>query len=697
MIRSAVNTVSFTGVPPALSQTSELAPNRGVWSIPRVVRLALKVVAVGVVCHFSTQVGFALKFPPHYISPLWPTGAILFSVLVVAPVRHWWAYVLAAYFTSVLRDAQSGFPSASILFVVAGVCEILVAATLVRRFAAGVHAFETLRNLVCYTLIAVVMAPLLSAFIVATLGGPNDYWFYWRVWFLSESLAYLVLAPAMLTWTCLANRGWVNASASRALEACVLGAALLSICIGIFLSPVTSAVSAPALVYLPLPLLLWAAVRFGPVGVNTALLIVAAFSVTGAVYGRGPFVAHAPAGNVLALQLFLAMISLPLMFLAALIAERHARANILQESEERFRTMADTAPVMVWMSGPDKLCTFFNQPWLDFTGQSLEHELGNGWFTGVYQDDLAQCLKTFVEAFDARRPFVMDYRLRRHDGEFRWVSDHGVPRFDAEGAFLGYIGSCTDITDRRQAELDVQQKRNELTHLSRVAMLGELSASLAHELNQPLTAILSNAQAAQRFLQRKPADLEQVQAILKDIVEDDDRAGEVIRRLRLLFKKGEVQWQELDINDVIRDVIRLMHSDLVNQGVTVEAELDPAPFKAMGDRVQLQQVLLNLMINGCDAMAQAETKDRTLTLRTESANSEGVRISIIDRGCGITPTQMDRLFEPFYTTKTKGLGLGLSVCRTIVSAHGGTISASNNPDGGASFHVNLPALRGDQS
>ena len=492
---------------------------------------------------------------------------------------------------------------------------------------------------------------------------------------------------------------------------------------------------------------------------------------------------------------------------------QHNRAlAALRESEARFRATADTAPVMIWMAGIDRLCTFFNKGWLDFTGRSMNQELGNGWVEGVHPADLERCLRTYNDAFDEHRAFTMEYRLRRHDGAYCWILDSGVPRFEAGDRFVGYIGSCIDVTDlkrahermrlvveavpnaivvsnqegritllnaqaervfgytreellgssidilipepyrsahadnrhrflqaptaramgigrdlygrrkdgsemalevglnpidtsegtgilasiiditpRRALEAEVAQQRNQLAHLSRVALLGELSGALAHELNQPLAAILSNAQAALRLLPGDPVDLDEIRNIVTDIVEDDQRASRVISRLRALLRDEPAQHHPLDVNEVALDVLRLMRIDLLNRNVPVNTELGVGLPLVEGDRVQIQQVLLNLLMNGCEAMEEAP--DRALTLRTVTLTDGGVEVSVADRGSGIPPEDLERIFQPFVSTKSEGLGLGLAICRTIVTAHHGRLWATNNADHGASFHFTLRSPR----
>ena len=253
------------------------------------------------------------------------------------------------------------------------------------------------------------------------------------------------------------------------------------------------------------------------------------------------------------------------------------------------------------------------------------------------------------------------------------------------------LASIVDISERKLAELEAARQRHELAHLTRVASLGELSSSLAHELTHPLTAILSNAQAAQRFLADDDVDLNELREILGDIVAEDQRAGEVIHRLRLLLKKGEPQehCDDVDVNEVARDVLKLMRNDLINQNVTVDTDLAQNLPAIRGDRVQLQQVVLNLLLNACEAMTDSDSSKRQLLIASKLENG-AVRMSVTDRGGGIPEEKLEQVFERFFTTKKEGMGLGLSICRSIINEHEGKIWATKNADCGATFHFSLP-------
>lgn len=631
-------------------------------------------------------------------------------------------------------------------------------------------------------------------------------------------------------------------------------------------------------------------------------------------------------------------LSYDLIRAAALSRQLQASEATLRESEARFRTVADSAPVLIWMSGMDKLCTFFNRPWLEFTGRTIEQEMGNGWAEGMHPDDLQRSLQTYTAAFDAREPFVMQYRLRRHDGEYRWVSDNGVPRYDAKENFTGYIGSCVDITEsisnqqalseseermrmaldaahvrlwdwnyakdelwgtktsraqlglplsgkikvedtlsrvhvadrdrvrktlkdaartgkdfhieyrialadggehwtelrgrhvkatdgeavlrgvaidvterkraeeefrlavdaspsgillvnqtgqivlvnsqieklfgyardelighpveilvperfarhhpehrvkffaaptaramgagrelfgrrkdgsefpveiglnpieasegvlvlaavvdisaRKESEAEALRHREELSHLSRVAAMGELTASIAHELNQPLSGITLNASTGQRLIDCRDGDLGELRHVLSDIVADARRAGEVIRGIQSMLKKGDSVRQRLNLNDLVTDVVRMVIPNAMLHSCELEIVLEPDLPDTEADPVQMRQVLLNLVINAFDAIQDKPVGRRKVLIATERTLTGAIRTSVRDYGSGIPEEVRARVFEQFFTTKAKGLGMGLAIVRTIIKSHGGSIVAENADDGGARFYFTLPA------
>ena len=374
------------------------------------------------------------------------------------------------------------------------------------------------------------------------------------------------------------------------------------------------------------------------------------------------------------------------------ITRQKQAQDALRESEARFRALADTAPVMIWMSGTDKLCTFFNKGWLDFTGRSLEQELGNGWAQGVHREDLERCIGIYISSFDKQRSFTMEYRLRRRDGEYRWVLDSGAPRFASDGTFLGYIGSCIDITEHKRSEAEARKHRDELAHLSRVSIMGEMAGSLAHELNQPLTGIVNNASAGRRFIAKGRADLPKLDSLLEAIGEDGRRAGGIIRGIRSMVQKGNHARSVVNLNDVIANILRLVHSDSLERHCKLVTEADPTLPLVEGDQIQLQQVLLNLIMNAFEAMGETPLAERRVIIRSERISDGRVRVSVRDFGTGLSMENPERIFEHFFSTKQNGLGMGLAIVRSIVTAHDGELAAVNAEGGGTCAYFSLPGV-----
>src|SRR5215468_11254106 len=792
---------------------------------PSNVALDLRTLVTGVLVsvgyYLGAKLGLALTFQPHPISVLWPPNSILVAALLLTPPRIWWFLLLAAFPAHWAAQLQSHVPPLMILcWFVSNSCEALIGAGLMRYLVGGPIRFTTLRNVGLFCLCVVFIGPFLSsfldaAFVVWNHWGQDGYWELIRIRLSSNAVSALIIVPLIVTWVTNGVQSVRAASRSLYVEASALFLGLLAVSYVVLYE--LRAGADLALLFLPLPFLLWAAVRFGALGASTAISIVSFLAIWSASHGHGPFSGETAEQSALSIEIFLIGMAIPLLFLAALIEERVTGENELRESESRFQIVADAAPVLIWMSGVDKLCTFFNKPWLDFTGRSIQQELGNGWAEGVHRDDLERCVQLYTSAFDARQPFVMQYRLRRNDGEYRWISDQGVPRHDPQGMFAGYIGSCVDVTElvnkdqalreseermrvaaeainlgiwewdlskdeiwatnarralvgwpasgkialidfvrrvhpedrdrvqqiiddaihsgedfdseyrlilpdgvvrwmstrgsvqfdhagqparllgismditaRKQAELDAQRDRAELSHLSRVALMGEMSASIAHELNQPLAGILSNAAAGQRFIDRGDVDQGEIRELLGDIIADSRRASDVVRGIRGMVKKEQLERRSVDLNEVVMDALRIASADAVLRSCQLETSLDANLPAIDGDPVQLQQVLLNLVINAFDAMRDTAPSRRKVLIATQSKGDGTVCASVRDHGIGISEEMRERLFDPFFSTKGEGLGIGLAIVRSIVEAHGGTITAENADDGGARFEFVLP-------
>ena len=372
------------------------------------------------------------------------------------------------------------------------------------------------------------------------------------------------------------------------------------------------------------------------------------------------------------------------------ITEQKGAEERLRESEARFQEMADTAPVLIWMTGTDGLCNYFNKPWLEFTGRSMEQEVGTGWIEGVHPDDVQGCFDGFLPAFHARKPFRMKYRLRRVDGEYRWVIESGIPRYTGAGEFAGYIGSNIDITDLKHAEEERERLRQleaDLAHINRVSMMGELAASLAHEIKQPIAAAVINAKACVRWLRRDAPDIAEACEAASRMVNDATRVADILDRVRSLYRRDTTQRELVDVNEIIREMIVLLHDKANRNSISIRTELDAGLAAITADRVQLQQVLMNLMLNGFEAMKDTSGE---LTITSKKTADGLLQISVSDSGIGIAPDRTDRIFEAFFTTKPQGTGMGLSISRKIIESHGGRLWASANPGRGATFQFTLP-------
>jgi signal transduction histidine kinase len=519
----------------------------------------------------TARLGFVVASTPVPISIVWLPNALLLAAFLVARKSTWPKIIAAALPAHLAAELQSNvLPSMVAGWFVSNCAEALIGALLISLVVLGPIRFDSLRAVLAFVAFGAMAGPVLSSFLdvalIRVIGsrvyGPPDFWHLVSLRSHANMLSAVVLVPFVVTLLSEAPHA-ARAPPTRYVEAALLYGGLVATGVWAFIWAHPPLAQTGALVYAPLPFLLWAAVRFGPLGISTANLMLAAIALGGVVNGVGPFANGTPEESARGVQLFLLSATVPLLMLAVVLRERR-------------------------------------------------------------------------------------------------------------------------LVERRARE-----QARQLTHLSRVAMVGGLSGALSHELGQPLTAIQSNADAARRGLEAGRSDPAELRAALSDIDTAARHARTLIERLRTLFRNGEGTMERVDANALVLEVLELCRSDFSTRGITVTMDLQPGIPAIQGDAVQLKQVLINLVINACDAMDSSSGK-RVLTLRTLAPGKHSVIFCVIDRGPGLSPGMRETLFKPFHSTKPQGLGLGLYISRSIVSTHGGRLWAAAVPGQGTSFNVELP-------
>ena len=790
------------------------APRAEDWNVPFDSPTVVTGLVVFVGYYLGAKLGFALTFRPHPVSVLWPPNSILAAVLLLTPVRIWWLVLLAAFPAHLAAELQSQVPPTMILcWFISNSCEAVIGAGLTRYLIGGPVKLNCLRSVGFFCLGVVFIAPFLSSFLDAgfvrwNVWGQGAYWEIWRVRFTSNVLAALTVAPLIVTWATSGIPSLRNAPRSRYLEVGLLLLGLLSVSFAVLYRLGSGTDS--ALLYLPLPFLLWAAVQFGSCGASTALWIVTFSAIWGATHGHGPFAGGSPEQNALAVQLFLIVLSTPLIFLAAVVEERanveqrfakvfrsspdamlvirrkdscildvnerwqtifgyrreeaitHRISDLhpnsgksdlekliagtsegkplhdlelslptktgdvrdtllsadtvdiagepcfvviirdithrkrgeaaLRESEERMSLAAEAANLAMWEwnLSTDEVWSTRTRP--DLPGPPVsEKATFESFISRLHIDDRDRIREALKEAINSGEDFDAEFRVALSDGGVRWMVARGRVQVNEHGRPLRILGISIDITTRKQAEFQAQQQRDELGHLSRVAVMGEMAASIAHELNQPLSGIISNARAGERFIDRGDVDLGELRDLLADIVADGRRAGDVIRGIQSMVKKGASARQRVNLNDLVMNVVHIVNPDATLHSCKMETLLEPNLPPIEADPIQLQQVLINLVINAFDAMRNTPLGRRKIVIATERNGESTISASVRDYGVGISKEARERLFDHFFTTKAEGLGMGLGIVRSIVESHGGKVAAENVAGGGARFHFALPA------
>jgi PAS domain S-box-containing protein len=633
-------------------------------------------------------------------APFWPPNIILLCALLFTRRSRWWIFVLATFPAHLVAEFGIGMGFAQLL--VAYVTNILVAvlgALALVRLLGDPPKLNSLRTASIYVLVgafAVPAAVSLGGAFVPILGGESitNYWTYWAQWYLSNAIGALALGPIGIRL--IEDRGRVyRLPPDRLMEAAILGFGLILVCAFVFRTGAGNVAPnfRPAVLYLPLPLILWAAIRFGIAGASSAVLMVAIMLIWATVNGATLFVTGGVETNVFAMQAFLLGLAMPALLLAATIEEAHRAAQTIKESEERFAFAASSASLGLWHFDAETATYWMTDLARRVLG-FLPHEriTREKLLDRLHPDDRHSCLTTTLLAAAPGEMCETEFRVILPEGSVRWMRAQGRSHPDDAGQVGEISGTFVDVTERKIADREATQQRRELAHLTRVSMLAQLSGGIAHELTQPLTAILSNAQAARLLIDAPRPDLREIAEVLDDIIAEDNRAGEVIHRLRGLLKKGESRLEPVDVNELARSTLKLVHSELIGRRIRVNISLSSHAPLVTGDAVQLQQVVLNLLMNAADAVNEMPSWRRIVSISTRLTEREQVEIVVADRGSGLPESLQQQPFQPFFTTKEKGLGLGLSISSSIVKWHGGELHLDSNPEGGAIAWFSLAML-----
>jgi PAS domain S-box-containing protein len=640
--------------------------------------------------------GFAqsLAIVPGTGISIWPPSGLFIATLVLASRHSWPWWVLGGLLAELCSNVlwfHNPLPVAFLIYT-GNALEAAAGTWLVNRTCRQPVRLETLQEVLALVVLGAGIAPVVSA----TVGSATLAWFgiqsfatAWPLWWIGDATGVLIVAPLALVvfqnW-----RGTAQLSAARWLEACVLGLIFLGVA-------VLSLSGYLPFAYIIMPPLLWAAVRFEFKGAAVTLallaLITAVFTISGASQFAGD--PESQKHKQVMLQLFLAISALSALIVAAISRQHQLAVLTLRQSERSLRELVETLPAHIWCTAPDGEPIYFSQQFRDFIGFKVEGKdvdgasrLSSVLNAIIHPDDLGTVNTLFAHSLATGASYALKHRQRRFDGQYRWVETRAAAMRNSDDAIMQWNVICLDIDGevRAQEELHLAQER--LARASQAVSLAELSASIAHEVNQPLAAVVNSASACVRWIDAQK--LEEARRSAARAMTEGHRASDIIGRIRALAQKAPPHKDWLDVNETIHEVIALARSEIQRHGVALTPQLSAQVPVIVADRIQVQQVLFNLIMNAIEAMRGVGEGRRALVVRSGTDASQHVVIAVQDSGPGVDPKSLDHLFEAFYTTKPHGLGLGLAISRSIIDAHGGRLWATANVPCGAVFQFTLP-------
>jgi PAS domain S-box-containing protein len=683
---------------------ASLAPEISIPSRPRASRddftkIIRNPFIVAIAYYLGAEASFLVgTLSDKIFAPFWPPNVILFCALLITNPRRWWLLILAALPAHAAAELRIGMPILQLLVAFATNCSVaLINALAVQHLLVEPPWFGSIRKATTYVIVTAFLSPSLCAFggaFVQILGGGSfeQYGVYWARWYASNALGSLTLAP--IAMICLEGaRFQLTTPPFRHLEA-ALGVAILVVVSAFAFEdlPAVATGYVPSLLYLPLPIIIWAAVRFGAKGASGAVLVVSVVLIWRTLSSPSLFDVGNPEANVFAMQLFLIGLSTPILLLGAAIEEARRAETTTREREKRISFAAATSGVGLWQYEFATGSLWVTESCRALLDLSAETTLDlNVLLSRAHPKDYQTVNAALKSAVRRANPLEIEFRIQIGDaGEHRWLSARAQPVLDKDGTPTAMTGVFSDVSSRKATEAEADLQRQEIAHLMRVSTLGELSGGLAHELTQPLTAILSNAQAGKILLDQGHRRFTDFAEIFNDIIAEDLRAGAVIHRLRGLLRKGEVKDESVDMVGLVLSTQSLLHSEFVSRGICVGYDFGANTPTVWADAVQLQQILLNIFMNAMDAMENVPAERRTIFVALDRSKDGGIELRVADCGTGLPPAHEKIVFEPFFTTKKHGLGLGLSICASLAKLHGGTLSLQNNVSAGVTAIIRFP-------
>lgn len=656
--------------------------------VARIRQRALELAIVFAAYYVAGKLGQATtQIRSSNLGPVWPAYGVALAAVILRGARVWPAVAASAF----LVAFQSPEPAATALLQASGgTLSALTGGALLRDVGFD-RGLSRLKDALALIVLGAGVSPIISATIgmaalyatgIAPYSGIVPAWF---VYWLGDGTGVLLITPLVLAAAELTR----PQARARAGELSALMGVLLLACFLIFGDVAVFAVRLHVLAFAVLPFIMWAAIRTGMLGVTVSNLLVATFATVATALGRGPFAQNSTFINAVLLDVFFVVLSTTGLLLAAVIAERTRaeaeRERLIAEQaglEARLRLAAivESSDDAIVGHNIDGTITDWNAGAERLYGHSADEAIGMNFFALVQPDA--------NPAIPADEITKWETVHVKKDGTRFAASFTISPIRDAQGQIVGEAAIARDVSERHR----VRALHDEVTHLGRVSLMSALTGALAHEINQPLSAVSVNADAAALLLAQEPVPVAELREALRDIRADNRRAGEVLERVRALLKKEATEFGPVEIGPSVGDAVRLVRGTAERRGIRIVVQPGDIP-PIRGDRVQVQQVLLNLLLNACDAVAENAPELRRVYLRTE-AEAQHVAVHVEDHGPGLEDHELERIFDPFYTTKTDGLGLGLSISRAIVAAHQGSLHASRNPERGMTFSVKLPYWEG---